>query len=189
MPRIKRVPTGMPTVTDSVGGDREALSAWMRERFELIETAHAERVQLLRTAGEHPSPLFAGQVKRCGMLGIPKSMVAKMLGIAAATVTTHYETDYDLGAAEMIGAIAGNMARIATSVTDPAASKVGLAWLERRGGDEWRPPSQKIELKSDDAPPVIDTSQWTAEDRQQLRLVMERAMERAGAGAEEDGGS
>jgi hypothetical protein len=162
----------LPDVPDN---QREAISLWMKDRFEIIEREHQSRIELLRTAGEHPSPIFASMVKRFGGIGLPKSLSAKMLGISVSTLTTHYADDYDLGAAEIISSVAANMLRIATSQTDPAASKVGMAVLDRRGGDEWKPPTKRIEMDNNpNKAPIIDSSKLTFEERAQLRIMLTR---------------
>jgi uncharacterized protein (DUF2237 family) len=174
----------LPTVPDS---QREAISLWMKERFDIIEREHQSRIELLRTAGEHPSPVFAGMVKRFGGLGLPKSLCAKMLGISTGVLGQHYADDYDLGQAEIISSVAANMVRIATSQGDDAvASKVGLAILERRAGDEWIPPAKRIEMnnKRNEAP-IIDSSKLTFVERQALRAMLTR-IANGGEGDPED---
>lgn len=162
----------LPRLPDS---QREMISLWMKERFDIIEQEHQARIELLRTAGEHPSPVFAGMVKRFGGLGLPKSLSAKMLGISVTTMMSHYADDYDLGAAEIISSVAANMLRIATSQTDPAASKVGMQIMDRRGGEEWKPPAKKIEMDDKrNAVPIIDSSKLTFEERQALRAMLTR---------------
>lgn len=157
--------------------ERERLSAWMRDRMEQMERDHAARIELLRTAGEHPSPLFARQVRMFGALGLPKALVGKILCIGTHTMEAHYGEEYDLGAAEVIGQVAANMIRIGTSTTDPANAKVGMDILSRRGGQEWRPPAQKLEVDDTREKPknVIDSSKLTAEQRTELRRMIEYA--------------
>ena len=36
---------------------REAITLWVKYRLEESEKAHQDRIELLRTAGEHPSPI------------------------------------------------------------------------------------------------------------------------------------
>jgi hypothetical protein len=162
----------LPAVPDS---QREAISLWMKERFEIIEREHQQRIELLRTAGEHPSPVFAGMVKRFGGLGLPKSLCAKMLGISVSILLSHYESDYDVGAAEIISSVAANMLRIATSQVDPAAATVGMKIMDRRGGEAWAPPTKKIEMdnKKNQAP-IIDSSKLTFQERESLRAMLTR---------------
>ena len=156
--------------------EREVVANFWRARMETIEREHQQRVEILRTAGEHPSPVFAAQVKSAGALGLGKSVTCRLLGIALHTLETHYAADYELGTAEVISSVAANMIRIGTSVTDPANAKVGMDILSRRGGQEWRPPAQKLEVNDDREAPknVIDSSKLSYEERQQLRVMIER---------------
>ena len=141
-----------------------------------IEANHRERVELLRTVGEHPSPIFAGFVKRWGMFGLEKPMVARLLNIPLWTLRTHYDDDYEMGRAELILSVGANMARISTSLTDPNAGKVGMELLARRGGEPWRPPLTRVAdvPDPDKAAPVIDSSKFTYDERQKIRAALER---------------
>lgn len=156
--------------------EREVVANFWRARMDQIELEHQQRIEILRTAGEHPSPVFAAQVKSAGALGLGKSVTCRLLGIAQYTLETHYAADYELGTAEVISSVAANMIRIGTSTTDPANAKVGMDILSRRGGQEWRPPAQKLEVADDREAPkkLIDSSKLTFEERQQLRLMIER---------------
>lgn len=155
--------------------DSEALSQWWHERMTQVLKEHEERVAALKEAGEHPSPVFARQVRMFGTLGITQIMAAKLLGIGPAELDTYYGDDYELGRTEVIASVAANMIRIATSTTDPAAAKVGMDLLARRGGHEWKPPAQKVNLQNDlvRAPNTIDSSKLTYDQRQQLRRMIE----------------
>src|SRR6266850_4812011 len=175
-----------PAAPEVKGADREALACWWKERIQDLERIYEERIEILRTVGEHPSPVFAKIVRYDGALGIPKTLLAKKLGMSVIALTHHYGDEYDLGATEIISQVAANALRIATSVTDPAASKVAMQILDRRGGEEWKPPSQKIEMKTDDGPPVIDSSKMTYEDRQLLREILTRNLDRIAAGDQGD---
>jgi hypothetical protein len=176
--RTPKVPTGMTLAPGVQGSDRERLALWWKERIQNIEAESQRRIDLLRTVGEHPSPVFAKMVRNLGYLGLPLSLIAKMLGITQNTLKINYEDEYDLGAAELLSSVSANMARIATSTEDPNAAKVGMEILNRRGGDPWRLPAQKIEMKNEnEAPPIIDSSKLTAEERAQLREMLTRIAE------------
>jgi hypothetical protein len=164
----------MPDASEFNAAQREALANWWRAHMDEIERRHAERVEALRNGGEHPTPAFARQVKEAGMLGMPRNLTAKLLGISPYTLEAYYADDYDLGAAEVIISVSANMVRIGTSLTDPNNAKVGMAILDRRGGQEWRPPAQKIITEDEREKPknVIDTSGWDAADREQLRQML-----------------
>src|SRR5882672_12897776 len=92
--------------------ERETVANFWRARMEQIELEHQQRVEILRTAGEHPSPVFAAQVKSAGALGLGKSVTCRLLGMALYTLETHYAADYELGTAEVISSVAANMIRI-----------------------------------------------------------------------------
>lgn len=162
----------LPDVPDE---KREAITLWVKSRLEESEKAHQDRIELLRTAGEHPSPIYSRFVRLSGELGLTKTLAAKQLGITVGALETHYAEEYELGKAEILSAIAANMNRKAISNTDPNAAKVGMAILERRGGDEWKPPKKQVEL--DDArnkAPIIDSSKLTYEERNALRQMLTR---------------
>lgn len=162
----------LPDVPD---GQREAISLWLKERFETIERQAEERAELLRTVGEHPSPIMEKFVRRFAGLGISKSGISKLLGITTFSLNKHYADALELGTAETTVAVAGSMLKIATDPDNPAAAKVGMSWLERRGGDEWRPASKKIEFEDKrNQVPVIDSSKLTFEERQTLRAMITR---------------
>jgi hypothetical protein len=180
-PRKRRkppiLPATVPAREDAPPPDeREQLANWWRKRMDQIEREHEERIELLRTVGEHPSPVFAKQVRMLGALGMPKTLAGKLLGLSAHTLQTHYGEEYDIGAADVIASVAANMIRIGTSTNDPANAKVGMDILSRRGGQEWRPPAQKLEVADDRETPknVIDSSRLSFDERQQLRLMIER---------------
>lgn len=155
--------------------DSEALSQWWNDRMTQVIKEHEERVRELKEAGEHPSPVFARQVRIFGSLGISPLMAAKLLGISAAELDMYYGDEYELGQTEVLASVAANMIRIATSTTDPNAAKVGMDLLGRRGGREWRPPAQKVNIfdKRELPKNTIDSSKLTFEQRQQLRTMIE----------------
>jgi hypothetical protein len=167
--------------------ERANLAAWMKEQIERIEAAHRERVQILRTVGEHPSPIFSAMVKQHAYAGLPQALIAKLMCCSVSTLLNHYADELDLGKAELISAVGMNMARIATSTTDPNNAKVGMDILNRRGGEEWKPPAQKVEFKPEaSGPPVIDSSKLTREERDQLRIMLTRIAE-GGEGEPQEG--
>ena len=49
---------------------REAITLWVKSRLEESEKAHQDRIELLRTAGEHPSPIYERFVRLAGELGL-----------------------------------------------------------------------------------------------------------------------
>lgn len=175
MGRPRKAKSAIPEAAPATISEAEQLADWWRARMEEMETTHQRRVKLLRTVGEHPSPLFAEQVRVHGALGMPKPVIAKLLRIGIQRLEEYYNDDYELGHAEIIGGVAANMIRIATSTTDPQAAKVGMDLLARRGGQEWRPPAQKIQVSDEREKEknVIDSSKLTYEQRAELRRMIE----------------
>ena len=169
------VPEGMNPAPEIQGSAREQLALWMKERVREIDEENRARIELLRTVGEHPSPIFQNIVQQHGALGMPKSLIAKLLGLTVASLDKYYADDYDLGHLSAIRAVAANAMRIASSPTDPNAGRVAIQVLDRRGGEEWKPPAQKIIDETDrNKAPIIDSSKLTFEERAALRVMLER---------------
>lgn len=165
--------------------ERETITAWFRQRLEQSEREHNERIELLRTVGEHPAPVFATQARMFGMLGLPRDLAARMLQLSPHLFEVHYEEDYRLGTADVIASVAANAIRIGTSTTDPAAAKTAMDILARRGGVEWKPPAQQVKMEDAREPPaknVIDTSSWPLEKRQALEAMLREEMSGGVAG-------
>jgi hypothetical protein len=170
----ERVPDPAPSPAD----DRAALSQWWRDQVADIERAGDERRSLLATAGEHPSPIFARQAKVFGALGIPRDVVAVLLEMSQPEMEMYYGTEYAIGSAEVVSQVAANLLRIATSTNDRVAVKAAIEVMNRRGGEEWRPPAQKLEVTDDrkGRGNVVDTSNMTYDDRQLMREILLRTM-------------
>jgi len=164
----------MPPAPEVQGSAREQLALWMKERVQEIETFNNERIELLRTVGEHPSPIFQNIVQQHGALGMPKRLVARLLGMTQETMMKHYGEDYEMGELSAIRAVAANAMRIASSTSHPDAARVAMQVLDRRGGEEWKPPAQKVEMENTNKAPIIDSSKLTYEERQALRTMLER---------------
>lgn len=168
--RRNRLRSIMPQAGQIKGAEREALVAFMRQRLEDIERDYQDRLELIRSGSEHPLPVYAKLVHNHAAMGLPKAQIARLLGISVTVMERYYADDIELGVAQINLKIASNVARKALS-DDPDAAKIGLDWLDRRGGDQWRKSTQKVEMV-DDKPPVIDSSKLTYEQRQQLRQML-----------------
>lgn len=159
--------------------DRESLSEWWREQSKFIDQELLTLSVALKDAGDHPSPQYAMQVRRLGALGIPQHLIAMQLGISEGVLAQHYETDLRVGEGLMLAPVAANMYRMATSSSSKAAVKAGTEILNRRGGDPWRPPAQKVEITDERrqaSKGVIDSSKLSAEDREYLKGIIERQL-------------
>lgn len=162
----------MPETPGVPDVQREALSTWMKARIEEVQQAADERIEMLRTVGDHPSPIMARFAKTFASLNLSMAHIAALCNTTPGTLEKYYSEEITLGRAELIATVATNAVRIATSLTDPAASKVALAILDRAGGEEWKPPTKRVEMGEIEKPKVLDTSKLTYEQRQQLRDIM-----------------
>ena len=173
----------MPQVADLSKPERRALVDFMRGRLEEIERDYQERLELIQSGKEHPIPIYAKLVHNHAAMGLPKKHIAQLLGISVAVMERYYGEDLELGIAQINLRIASNVARKALS-DDPDAAKIGLDWLDRRGGDGWRKSTQKIEVDPGEKAPLLDLSKTTYEERQALRAILTRAADRAAEGEE-----
>ncbi len=160
--------------------DRRSIAEWWRDQIQDSEQEHEERIAELSQADGHPSPIFAGQVRRFAAIGMPTDVLAYMLGISEAMLMEHYETDCRIGEGMFLAPVFANLFRIATSGNDRVAVKAAIEIANRRGGEPWKPPAQKLEI--DDArgkkQRVIDSSKLTWEQRRQLEAIV---LEHSGA--------
>jgi hypothetical protein len=173
--RGRRRSNVLPMAPEIKGAQREQLVAFMRGRLEEIERDYQDRLELIRSGSEHPLPLYAKLVHNHAAMGLPKTQIARLLGISVSLMERYYAEDLELGVAQINLRIASNVARKALS-DDPDAAKIGLDWLDRRGGDQWRKSTQKVEVQENKAP-VIDSSKLTPEERDQLRAIVTRIAE------------
>ena len=165
-------------VADEMRADRVRLEQWWRDQMEAVERSIEERRDMLADSGEHPSEIFAHQARKFGALGIPRDVAATLLEISDADFENWYGNEYTVGSAETMVPVAQNLLRMATSMNDRVAVKAATEFLNRRGGEEWRPPAQKLEIDDGRAPKrgVIDSSRLSWEDRELMRGVLQRAL-------------
>jgi hypothetical protein len=156
--------------------DRATQASWWAGQTALMLEERAELARLAGSEVDHPSPQYAQYAATYGMIGMPVELAAKRLGISQGQFEQHYRHDYEIGASQVLSQVATNVLRIAMSSNDKTAIKAGIEFLERRGGEEWRKPAQKIEI--DDGrrtkAVVFDSSKLTFEERAQVRAIIER---------------
>jgi hypothetical protein len=170
MPRKKQLPP--PPDVNVPEEQRESLSMWLKECMAVQAEGYEERIASLKEVGEHPSPLMGRFVRTFAGLGMPTKFIASLCKTSVSTIEKYYEEEMLLGRSETVAMVATNAVRIATSQTDPAASKMALAFLDRLGGDDWKPPTKRVEMGEIEKPRVLDTSKLTYEQRAQLREIM-----------------
>jgi hypothetical protein len=175
--------TVMPQLPGISPQERKDLMSFMKSELESIARTYQEREDLIRSGGEHPLSLYAKLVHNHAAMGQTVPQICRYLGISRPVLERWYSDDYELGVASINFRIASNVARIALS-DDPSAGKIGLDWLDRRGGDAFRKSTQKIEVDPGDKTPLLDLSKTTYEERQALRAILTRAADRAADGEE-----
>ena len=183
VPRRSRRLSVMPTLPGISPQERKDLMQFMKAELESIARSYQEREDLIKSGGEHPMPLYAKLVHNHAAMGQTVPQICRYLGISRPVLERWYADELELGVAQINLRIASNVARKALS-DDPDAAKIGLDWLDRRGGDGWRKSTQKIEVNPDDRPPNLDLTKTTYEERQALRAILQRAAARAAEGEE-----
>jgi hypothetical protein len=175
--------TSVPTHTEPTN-DREYLAQWWRDRVEAIEASGAERRAAIAVAADqgHPSALFERQARVFGALGIPIDVAAMLLEVTQTDFGLYYGRAYTVGSAEAIMPVAQNLLRIAMSSNDRVAVKAAVEVMNRRGGEEWRPPAQKLEVSDDRTKRdnVIDSRSLSYDDRRALEAIIRRSVGRGG---------
>lgn len=149
--------------------DREAISVWIKA-YQERQLAEFEGIEgRLRAGKEHPCEAYALQVRNLGGLGMEERLVARVLGITMKVLREHYLSDYEMGEAIALIPVAANIMRAAQSNPDAA---MALKVMERRGGVKF---SQKALAAPPEevAPPIIDYSNLTYEQRQQFRGILQ----------------
>jgi hypothetical protein len=184
VPRRSRRLSVMPTLPGISPQERKDLMQFMKAELESIARSYQEREDLIKSGGEHPMPLYAKLVHNHAAMGQTIPQICRYLGISRPVLERWYADELELGVAQINLRIASNVARKALS-DDPDAAKIGLDWLDRRGGDGWRKSTQKIEVAEEKAR-TIDPTKMTYEERQALRAILENAAKREADGEEGD---
>jgi hypothetical protein len=159
--------------------DRVNLHEWWKEQAEFMEKEQESIVLALHGAGPHPNLPYARQIRRLGALGISIDLIAIKLGMSEGMLLQHYEEDLKQGEASILGPVMANMLRMATSGNGKWALKAGTEILNRRGGPNWRPPAQQVEITDDRKTPgkgIIDSAKLSWEQREQLRAIVEEQL-------------
>ena len=85
-----------------------------------------------------PTPQQKQMVETMAVAGITHEQIARVVGVNYKTLKKYYEKELDFGLAKANTQIATGLYEKALS-GDPKAQ---MFWLERRGGDEWKPKQQ-----------------------------------------------
>ena len=158
----------MPQLPGLAPQERKDLVSFMKGRLEEIERDYQDRLELIRSGSEHPITIYAKLVHNHAAMGLPIPQICKLLGISRPVLERWYSDDLELGVAAINLKIASNVARKALS-DDVDAAKIGLDWLDRRGGDGWRKSTQKIEVEE-----AVDSQAGREADRRHAGLLVEQ---------------
>lgn len=173
-PNLTDPPKAPPT-------DSELTAIWWREQVADLDRAAKSRGDSMRSGDD---AAHASQARVFGALGVPTDVAAALMGMSDGQFQAQYAEDYGVGSAAIIARVSANLLRIATSTNDRYAVKAAVEIMNRRGGEPWRPPAQKIEVtRPGPKANLIDSSKLTVEERQQLRELLMAAASREGAPA------
>jgi hypothetical protein len=172
-PRAK-APADMPVLEEVMGESRENLAKWLKGQILAMEKEHTARIKRIREGLEHPMPYCAGLVRRFAGLGATKTDIARLCGLPVTVIREYYGEDFELGVALFNIPVAANYWRMASSGDDPNASK---GWLERRM-PAFKPPKLEIKTENVDAPPLVDSTKLSFEERAMLRQMLTLADQR-----------
>lgn len=102
-----------------------------------------------------------------------QKQIALLVRISVGTLTKYYKEELEYGEAQKTFDIAKTQFGIATDPDNKSCAAVGMWWLERRGGEDWRPPEKRLKVEGEVShtvgKPVIDATKMTFEQRQRLK--------------------
>ena len=160
--------------------DSELTAIWWREQIADLERAAKARGESMRGG----DAVHASQARVFGALGVPTDVAAALMGMSEAQFSAQYADDYGVGSAAILARVSANLMRIATSTNDRYAVKAAIEIMNRRGGEPWRPPAQKIEVtRPGPKANLIDSSALLPQERAALRAIIMAAEARKQQGA------
>lgn len=192
---IRPLPADVKDALGRTGEERDAAAArditaeWWRKQVADLERAARERGESVQKGTEG---VLASQARVFGALGVPTDVAAALMGMSEPKFVAVHGDAYGVGSAAILAQVSANLLRIATSGNDRYAVKAAIEIMNRRGGEPWRPPAQKIEVERTDTKKagLIDSSKLTAEERESMRKILLAAAERESMPAlEHDGDS
>jgi hypothetical protein len=183
-------PVAVPVATQptdlleqSLRTERALTALWWRDQVAELDRAAKERGESLKGSEAQ----LRGQARVFGALGMPSDVAAALMGVNEGTFRAQYGDAYAVGSATMLAQVAANYLRIATSTNDRYAVKACGDIMNRRGGEPWRQPAQKLEVSRPSARAnLIDSSKLTFEERVALRSIIMAATAREGMAALEN---
>jgi hypothetical protein len=181
LPIATKSPTDL--LMESVRTERALTALWWRDQVAELDRAAKERGESLKGSEAQ----LRGQARVFGALGMPADVAAALMGVNEGAFQAQYGDAYAVGSATMLAQVAANYLRIATSTNDRYAVKACGDIMNRRGGEPWRQPAQKLEVsRPGPKANLIDSSKLTFEERQALKAIIMAATTREGMAALEN---
>ena len=136
-------------------------------------------IEQKRTGRHEPNDVFRNQVMYFSGMGLTQEQMAVLLQISTSTLTKYYAHELKIGASIKNIQVAESIFQIALDQSNKSAATAAMWWLERRGGENWKPAAKRIEHTGADGGaiaienrPLIDSSKLTFEQRQALREII-----------------
>jgi hypothetical protein len=165
---------------------KDLTADWWRQQVRDLARAASERTDGVENGND---AVLASQARVFGALGVPTDVAAALMGMSEGRFQAEYADAYGVGSAAIMAQVSANFLRIATSGSDRYAVKACIEIMNRRGGEPWRPPAQKIEVtRPQPKQNLIDSRNLSPKDRAILRGILERAVNGGDAPALEHDG-
>lgn len=169
----------MPSRDQAMRNDRVSLDLWWAEQQHKVEEEHMARMAAIEAAGPHPNGVCAAIVRKFAAIGTAVDVIADLVDLGEGALMQHYARDVRIAVALFNAAIAANMYRIGNSSNDRVAVKAATEIMNRRGGELWKPPAQKVEfddVSKKGGKSIIDSSKLTPVQREQLQAIVEEQL-------------
>jgi hypothetical protein len=155
------------------GANRERMVAWFRKQVDRLAEDERQRVELAQSETIHPSPIYSRLVKHYAAAGFRPPLICQLLLMKPSVLRAFYMDELVTGPAQINLKMAETLMTIGFDPEHPQAANVAFKWLERmHPEDAFKPPSQRVEVKNEDSPRIIDSSTMTAEQREQVRQII-----------------
>jgi len=142
----------------------------------LIEANKRLRERVVKNASHEPTELTRHQVSSLAAIGMPRTDIAAFMMMSPVTLEKYYSVEIETGKAMGKAAVLETFHSIATDRDHPGAVPAGKKFLESQE-EGLKEVKRNETAKMDDGPPIIDSRALSVEEREQLRLLMEKMVE------------
>jgi hypothetical protein len=117
--------------------------------------------------------------------GVPRTDIARMMGITVRTLDLHYRHELEYHRALVRAAVAGTMTDVALNPKHPNWFQAAKHIMGAIGSPEWKATSTvDVNVNVNSGPRVIDPALLTEEEREALSEIVDRALSEDGRDAE-----